>query len=770
MGVRNSRRKQAYGMGSPLQDLAPLVIQALRNPTTSDFAEIGTTWVNTSTGVIYMLGKIVANSATWQTSPASGVGTFTAVDITTGDLDVQAGASTTTISSGTVNFDNGAGLVTIANDLTVGGVTTFNGDIDISTASAYDVTATGGQDPAIIFETDGAVTETIQITNTQGTAADAIDINAAAGAILLETGTSTSAAAISLLSNFGGITVDSALALILTSDANGASAITATATAGGIDIIASGAAAGEDINITATGSSINLSATEAIATAVTIEATVGGIDVTSAASDIDISSTAASVNISAAEGVTDAIVLNASDAVGGIQLQAGTNGILIGNQVDCSVIALGDTAPTASRLITIGGGLVATASVTDQIDIAPDGATTNADSEKIVTINNGPLDTGVVQTTISSGNVTDGTHTLNLQTGNVAAGTVVTNISTGTGGKNVNIGNADGSTAVDISGGVTINTSVNANVDILIGTSTGALNIGNAAAGLIDIETAAGIAIDAATASHLTVSAAGQDLTLSSTLGSVVINAEEAIATAIQLTSAAGGVLVDSALDILLDGAAQITLDSAVAAADSIYLFASDAAGGITISSGTGDTTIDSTGAVNITADAASTIQTDGAGIDLNITSTLGRVVIGGGEAAANAVTISATNAAGGVSINAGTGEISLSSAGAVSMVPSTDTQATPTVASTINKRVFKMTFTGFTTAAAATEVFTLTNSEFVAGAGVIASVSNGGANDAQMTLSRIDSETTGTLVFYVTNNGAAALNGPVYITGWIID
>ncbi len=81
--------------------------------------------------------------------------------------------------------------------------------------------------------------------------------------------------------------------------------IRATGAAGGIDItsladidITTTGTAGEDISLTNTGGSINLSATEAIADATTIESTAGGVDITSAATfDIDITATLGTVQI-----------------------------------------------------------------------------------------------------------------------------------------------------------------------------------------------------------------------------------------------------------------------------------------------------------------------------------------------------------------------------------------------------------------------------------------------------------------------------------------
>lgn len=829
--VRRLRRNVAYSIDSPLQQLAPLVIQATRNPATNDFAEIGTIWVNTTSGAIYMLGRISTGVATWSTSPASGVGVFTSVTVTTGDLDVQAAGSTTTISSATINFDNAAATTTIAGDLTIAGVTTINGDLDLTSASAIDLTATGGQDPAILLQTNGGVGETIQIINSQGTATDAIEVRAVEGEIFINTTNSTAADAIELLSNAGGITVSAlGAALNMSSGVNGASAVILEATAGGVDILASGAIAGEDINITATGSSVNISSTENVADSVVISSTVGGIDITAtgaaAGEDIDVSASS-SINVTSSEAVADAIVLNASNAAGGVQVQAGTAGILIGNQADCLVIDVGDIAPTTSRTITVGGGTVVTAAVTDTIDIGPDGATTNADSIKTVNVNTGGVAVGEVLTNIATGAITSGTHTVSIQSGNAAAGTVTMNLSTGTGTKTVNLGNADGLTTFNMDAITLINDSVNANTSINTGTSTGTVTIGSATAGAIALDTSAGISLDAATASNFTVTGAAQDLTLSSAGGSVNVTSTEAVADAIvvhasdaaggvQVRAGTGGILIGTdadttpisvgdvapsasrtitvgggqvaaaavtdTIDIGPDGATTNAnsekivnintgaLDTGVIA---VNIGSGNVASGthdVNISTGTGTKdvtfgnadgltdvfvnadflvnnninanaqintgtstgtilignsdagaiTLDTGAGVSIDAATASNFTVTGASQDLTLASTGGSVNVTATEAAADAIVINASNAAGGIDILTGGGEVSIASAGNVTMVPATATAASPTATVVINARVFKATFTGFTTAAGATQDFTITNSAFGVGDGVM--------------------------------------------------
>ncbi len=169
---------------------------------------------------------------------------------------------------------------------------------------------------------------------------------------------------------------------------------------------------------------------------------------------LTLASTLGSVNITASEAAADAIVINATDAAGGLQIKCGTGGLLIGCEADTTTVSVSDLAPTSSRTVTVGGGTVVTAAVTDTIDIGPDGATTNANSVKTVNVNTGGVTLGQVLTNIATGAVTSGTHTTAIATGNRAAGTMACNLMTGTGTKTLNIGNADGLTTINMSGTV----------------------------------------------------------------------------------------------------------------------------------------------------------------------------------------------------------------------------------------------------------------------------------------------------------------------------
>jgi len=276
--------------------------------------------------------------------------------------------------------------------------------------------------------------------------------------------------------------------------------------------------------------------TGAVTTAITIgdAAQTGNINlgVSTAGQDINIGS---EINVGAQ--VID-IGNGASGAASTVRILSGTGTtstatLLMGNNPRVTVASLADVAPAASRTVTIGGGTVVVAAVTDTIDIGPDGATTNANSVKTVNINTGGVTLGQVLTNIATGAVTSGTHTTAIASGNRAAGTMALNIMTGTGTKTATLGNADGGTTFNVLGITNINASQNSNTAINSGTSTGTLTIGNSLAGAITIDTGAGVSIDTATASNFTVTGAGADLTLKSDGGSVKIDSTENAAGAI---------------------------------------------------------------------------------------------------------------------------------------------------------------------------------------------------------------------------------------------
>jgi hypothetical protein len=82
----------------------------------------------------------------------------------------------------------------------------------------------------------------------------------------------------------------------------------------------------------------------------------------------------------------------------------------------------------------------------------------------------------------------------------------------------------------------------------------------------------------------------------------------------------------------------------------------------------------------------------------------------------------------------------------------------------TLNGKVGVATLTGLTTASTASETLTITNSEVSATSGILVSVSDVGAADAQLTIQRVKPG-AGSFVVIVKNNGAASLNGDVIVS-----
>ncbi len=206
------------------------------------------------------------------TSIAIGTTQDKLIDIDASTLDIDASDKITITSTANV-----ADAITV--ETTVGGI-----DIKASGASA-------GEDINI-----AATGSSVNITSTEADAA-AIVLSAsnASGGIVVGAGTS-------------GVNLDATGEVNIASSKDGASAVVLTASAGGVDITATGAGGGEDINITATGSSVNITSTEDVANAIKVEATAGGVDIDAAAAfDVDIAG--GQVKLSNKEDIEKAISL-----------------------------------------------------------------------------------------------------------------------------------------------------------------------------------------------------------------------------------------------------------------------------------------------------------------------------------------------------------------------------------------------------------------------------------------------------------------------------
>lgn len=198
-------------------------------------------------------------------------------------------------ADGGIDIDAGTGGITIDS----------TGAISIDAAAASNVAVSGA---GIDLTLDSAAGQLI-LTGGEA-AANAVRVQAdnAAGGIDIDAGT-------------GGITIDTTGVLSL--DSAGATNLTATGAF--------------DLTIQSTAGSVIISASESAVDALQLLSTAGGIDIlasgAAAGEDIDIVATGSSVNITSTENVSDAIVIVASGAASGASIDAGTAGLTIGTGV-----------------------------------------------------------------------------------------------------------------------------------------------------------------------------------------------------------------------------------------------------------------------------------------------------------------------------------------------------------------------------------------------------------------------------------------------------
>ena len=208
MAIRQrTRALVGYGLDNALQDLAPQPVVAARAPITSDSAPISTLWVYPATNQVWILTSIVSGSANWELLEASGMaGVFTSLTVNPGPTSI------------TGSFTVAAG------------------------ANPVHISTTNNVASAISLTTNGGNTETIVVTNTQGTAAGAITLNAAAGGILVESAlASATAINIEATNAAGGVAVTAGTGGIAINSGTGTIGISIDAHASIVDIASGGA-------------------------------------------------------------------------------------------------------------------------------------------------------------------------------------------------------------------------------------------------------------------------------------------------------------------------------------------------------------------------------------------------------------------------------------------------------------------------------------------------------------------------------------------------
>lgn len=237
----------------------------------------------------------------------------------------------------------------------------------------------------------------------------------------------------------------------------------------------------------------------------------------------------------------------------------------------------------------------------------------------------------------------------------------------------------------------------------------------------LDVNAGSAITLDANASSNFTVTGSG-NLTNESTAGRVIINAGSANSNAVTIAAgnAAGGVAVTAGsggFDVIatdgpfsIDGQnsasnislatnannqdftiavtgvsdSSLVLSSTGTAADAIKITSgSGSTGGVDLDAGSSGIDMLTTGPVSIDAEGTSNFTTTGA-FDLTVESTAGSVNILGGEAAADAVKITAGDVAGGIDINAGSGGVTVDTTAGFSIDSATTSNITLTGTDTL--------------------------------------------------------------------------------------
>jgi hypothetical protein len=707
-----TRIQKAYGVGGPLINVFPIPILSQRAPTSSD--------VNYPQGQVWYDKSVSPNveytyngDGTWQAG-GNAQATTTVVGITRYATTAEVMAGT-----GTNNAALAADVFALAQSIVVGAVPaateTTAGIAEIATQAE---TNTGTDDARIVTPlklkanlnsnppaigssnpntgafttltataTGAAIALTSDTASSFGVTGAGIDLtlSSAAGRVVVN-GEEAAADALRLVSAAGGLDVDVALLASITSTRNNAQAILVEATAGGIDILASGAAAGEDIDIVATGSSVNISSTESAADSITIISTAGGIDIlasgAAAGEDIDIVATGSSVNISSTENVSDSIKIEST--AGGIDILA--SGAAAGEDID--IIATGSSvniestedAALAVYLHANGGTSETIRLRADQgtgvnsIDILSDvggvtiqGGLGTADA---INLNASNAAGGIDVDAGTGGVIVDTTGAISLDSATASNFTITgaadLTLSTSAGSLNLSAGEAAADAInVDSTGGIDVDVALQMNLDSAQAAATAVRIIASNAAGGIDVDAGTGgitidttgaLSLDSAAASNFTVTGAF-DLTVSTSAGSLNLSAGEDAADAIVISAAAGGI------DILATGAAGQDIDI-VNTGGSLNISATEsAADSITI--------ISTAGGIDILASGAA------AGEDIDIVATGSSINITSTENVTDAIVINASGAASALQLDAGTGSVRIGT-GLVIPVTAVNNAASP--------------------------------------------------------------------------------------------
>lgn len=468
-----------------------------------------------------------------------GASTSTLEIASTGLTVSTAGAVTgvsTIVSSGAITA--GTGLVATTT-LAVGGTVTLESGETIANTTASEIVFAEGGAEDIILDMD-AGSNAVGLKSSTGVdelAMGTVDDLTGVGTIVMDAAaasitTTTTGDAQDLTVGISGATNSS---LILSSTGTAGDALQISTSAGGMDITVAGAAAGEDLDLTSN-ASINLTATEADAAAIKLTSS-GGIDLTSSATyDIDVTATGGTVQVIASEAAANQFKVDAQGTVAGnaIVLETTDGGVEVNADGaangDVTVTAEDDISITAVDDLTLNGG-----SAGSIINLG-----TNTQGN---VIHIGDNDTTADSITIGSAKDTSALAGISVTIGSTGT-TSATTIQSGTG--DLALTSTD-----DIT--LTVNTAASDNITITNtpGTAADSIKV-TATAGGIDIDAASGkiIDIDGGTIQIDSATEGAGAIALTANQGATdtitVTNTQGTGAGAVTLTATAGGITLTS--------------------------------------------------------------------------------------------------------------------------------------------------------------------------------------------------------------------------------
>jgi hypothetical protein len=346
--------------------------------------------------------------------------------------------------------------------------------------------------------------------------------------------------------------------------------------------------------------------------------------------------------MTAAEAVADAIQLTTSNAAGGITATIGTGGFNPTTTGKFTMVST-DNASQAFYLHANGG-------TSETIQLRADQGTGDASVELLSDVGGVTLTAGKAAATA-----------INFTTSNAGGGITMTAGTAGilptTTGKFTVISTDNAAQAIELHANGGTSETIRLRADQ-----------GTAATSLDLLSDVGGITLNAglgsASAINITSSAAGGGWTLNSGTAGVTLANTGKLSLA---AAAASDITVTGAFDLTLATTlGRAILQSGKAAADAIKLNATNAAGGFTLTSGTGGVTLTNTGVLSLAGSGASNITI--ATGDLSITDTASSIILNAGEAVADAIQLNASNAAGGIDVQAGTGGLDVDTTGAIAL------------------------------------------------------------------------------------------------------